>query len=188
MLKSELRKTYLAKMKLLSQDQLLEKSQQIANLFFDNFSLENVKYLHTFLTITKNCEVETKFIYEKVWRDLPSVKTIVPRVKGDEIESISFNIDSQMSENHWQISEPIDSIFVESTEIDVVIVPLLCVDKYGNRVGYGKGFYDRFLANCREDCLKIGVSFFEPTNESFDKNKNDVRLNFCLTPHSILKF
>ena len=69
---------------------------------------------------------------------------------------------------------------------DLVIVPLLAFDKKGYRVGYGKGFYDRFLQNSKT--LKIGLSFFAPTEEIIDVHLNDVRLDKCITPAGIIEF
>ncbi|MDQ3180555.1 MAG: 5-formyltetrahydrofolate cyclo-ligase, partial [Acidobacteriota bacterium] len=74
---------------------------------------------------------------------------------------------------------------IETEKIDIVLVPLLCFDRKGFRVGYGKGFYDRFLKNCRTDCLKIGLSYFAPIKEISDVQDFDVRLDFSITPEEI---
>ena len=60
--------------------------------------------------------------------------------------------------------------------------------KSGHRVGYGKGFYDRFLANCKPETLKIGLSFFEVEADVFEASEDDVRLDYCVTPKTIYKF
>ena len=89
--------------------------------------------------------------------------------------------------NRWGISEP-DPILsqpVEAGEIDAVLVPLLGYDTAGHRVGYGGGYYDRFLAECRPDVIKIGLSFFEPIAAISDVNEWDVRLDCCLTPYTV---
>ena len=90
--------------------------------------------------------------------------------------------------NQWHIPEPIDGFEVSSKQMDVVFVPLLAFDLQGNRVGYGKGFYDRFLNECHADVVKIGLSFFEPETEIEGTENTDVRLNFALTPESIHSF
>ena len=63
------------------------------------------------------------------------------------------------------------------SEIDVVLVPLLCSDGQGYRVGYGKGFYDRFLVKCRPDCRKIGLSYFPPVDRIEDVTESDVKMD-----------
>ena len=70
----------------------------------------------------------------------------------------------------------------------MVFIPLLAYDKTGNRVGYGKGFYDRFLAQCKPETLKIGLSFFEAENEDFITSEDDVRLDYCVTPNQVFQF
>ena len=72
--------------------------------------------------------------------------------------------------------------------VDVVFIPLLAYDIKGNRVGYGKGFYDRFLTKCKNDLLKVGLSFFPPENQIIKTNNNDIAIDICVTPNKIFKF
>jgi 5-formyltetrahydrofolate cyclo-ligase len=80
-----------------------------------------------------------------------------------------------IKKNHVNIPEPIDGIEISTNKIELVFVPLLAFDKQGHRVGYGKGFYDKFLSECSNKTLKIGLSFFEAENEINDCNASDVR-------------
>jgi len=77
---------------------------------------------------------------------------------------------------------------VNDAEIDMVLVPLLCFDRQGHRVGYNKGFYDKFLKRCRPDCLKIGLGYFPPEAAIDDISSFDVKLDHCITPESIFDF
>lgn len=70
----------------------------------------------------------------------------------------------------------------------MVLIPLLAFDKNGYRVGYGKGFYDRFLAECRPDVVKVGLSVFEPIDEITDLNEFDIKMDFCITPNRVWQF
>lgn len=185
--KTELRQIYLTRQKLLSKVERNKLSQQIAEQFFANFPLENFKNLHLFLSIGKNGEVVTRFIYERLWRDFSHLQTFVPRVCGEELEHLAFTATTQLNITNWQIAEPIGNDLVDEKLFDVVIIPLLCFDERGYRVGYGKGFYDKFLSKCRKDCLKIGVSFFPPV-ENFEINEFDVKLDYCLTPNKVWKY
>ncbi len=112
---------------------------------------------------------------------------LVPRVnfQTNAIENVKFTSETKLVKNVWDIDEPAQSGSVESWKIDAVLVPLLCFDARGFRVGYGKGFYDRFLKDCRADCLKIGLSFFAPVAEIADARDFDVKLDFCITPERI---
>lgn len=187
MKKSELRKIYLNKLKSLSAQEREKLSQQIADQFFANFPVEKFKNLHLFLSIEKNGEVDTKFIYERLRQNFPHIQTCVPRVRGEVLEHLEFTPNTQFRVSSWGIGEPLGNDLADEKLFDAVIVPLLCFDKRGYRVGYGKGFYDKFLAKCRSDCLKIGVSYFPPI-ESIEINEFDVKLDYCLTPNSVFTF
>ena len=93
-----------------------------------------------------------------------------------------------IKKNKYNIPEPIEGIEVSNDKLDVVFVPLLAFDKKGNRVGYGKGYYDTFLKTCRPETLKIGLSFFEAENKITDINENDIPLDFCITPKQVYSF
>ena len=69
-----------------------------------------------------------------------------------------------------------------------MIVPLLCFDARGHRVGYGKGYYDRFLQKCRPDCIKAGLSFFPPVKKIDDIHVADVQLDLVVTPNETFYF
>lgn len=190
MLKTELRKIYLARQKSFSNSEREVKSFSIAESFFKNFDLSKINFLHCFLPIEKFNEIDTKTIFEKIWRDYPQIQTLVPRInfRTNEIENLTFSIKTETAKNTWHIFEPTHDEKIETEKIDIVIVPLLCFDERGYRVGYGKGFYDKFLKNCRPDCLKIGLNYFSPIEKISDVNEFDVRLDFCITPEKIWKF
>jgi len=190
MTKSELRKIYLEKQKSLSDVERREKSLQIADEFFENFNLESIRFLHVFLAIEKNKEIETSFIYKRLWRDFPRITTLASRVDFQTmmLENLKFTRDTKLVANRWQILEPATSEVIEIERIDAVLVPLLCFDERGFRVGYGMGFYDRFLSGCRTNCLKIGLTYFAPIAEISDAQNFDVRLDFCITPKKNWKF
>ncbi|MGI8789251.1 MAG: 5-formyltetrahydrofolate cyclo-ligase [Pyrinomonadaceae bacterium] len=190
MIKSELRKIYLARQTSLSGVERNEKSRQIADAFFENFNLENIRFLHLFLPIEKNREIETSIIYKRLWLDFPRIRTIVSRVDFQTMTlgNLKFAADTKLAQNRWHIFEPTEGELVEIEKIDLVLVPLLCFDRKGFRVGYGKGFYDKFLNECRADCLKIGLSYFAPIKEISDAKKFDVQLDYYVTPHKIWKF
>jgi 5-formyltetrahydrofolate cyclo-ligase len=93
-----------------------------------------------------------------------------------------------IKKNEYNIPEPVDGIEISNDKIEVVFIPLLAFDKKGNRVGYGKGFYDKFLSNCKPETLKIGLSFFEAENEISDVFDGDIGLDYCVTAEGIYRF
>ncbi len=190
MTKLELRKLFLAKQKNLSPADRIEKSQQISNRFFQNFNLSQINFLHCFFPIEKFNEIDTSIIFKRLWQYFPNIQTLVPRVnfQTKEIENLKFTKQTKLVKNVWEIHEPAESELVAAEKIDFVLVPLLSFDERGFRVGYGKGFYDKFLKNCRADCLKIGLSYFPPGEEISDAQHFDVKLNFCVTPEKIVNY
>ena len=97
-------------------------------------------------------------------------------------------MNTKINKNEYNIPEPINGLPVPTEMIDVVFVPLLAYDKQGNRVGYGKGFYDKFLSECKPNVVKIGLSLFEPEELIEDVFENDVKLDFCVNPNEIISF
>ena len=92
------------------------------------------------------------------------------------------------NKNRFKILEPDSTKEILPAEIEVVFIPLLCFDKHGNRVGYGGGYYDRFLTKTRRSCLKIGLSFFEPVDFIEGISKTDITLDMCVTPEKLYNF
>ena len=167
MKKTDLRKRFLARQQSFSATERAEKSCCIEKLFFQNFDLSKISFLHCFLPIEKFNEIDTRQIFSKIWRDFPHIQTLAPRVnfQTGEIESLKFSSETETGKNIWEIHEPAHNEKVETETIDAVLVPLLGFDKRGFRVGYGKGFYDKFLVECRADCLKIGLNYFAPVRK-----------------------
>ena len=190
MLKAGLRKIYLEKRKNLSPEERNQKSRQIADLFFQNFDLTKINFLHVFISIERFNEIDTNLIIEKIRREYPRIELVVPRVnrQTDELENLKFNSETELVQNSWQIYEPAGNDTLETEKIDLFLVPLLCFDSEGHRVGYGKGYYDRLLKKSRADCRKIGVSYFPPVEKISDTHQFDVKLDFCITPENIWEF
>ncbi|HWA35368.1 MAG TPA: 5-formyltetrahydrofolate cyclo-ligase [Cyclobacteriaceae bacterium] len=183
MIKSELRKVYLEKRKQLSEGELAQLNLQLYNLFFSSVDLSFVKVLHCYLPLPKNKEPDTWMIIDRVRREFPQIKICIPRVEEDgNLENIYFEGLHQLQTTAWGIQEPKQGVITPSEKIDIVIVPLLVFDKTGQRVGYGKGYYDKFLMNCRIDCQKIGLSYFPPVERISDTYAGDVALTMCLEP------
>ena len=95
---------------------------------------------------------------------------------------------TQITKNAFGIPEPLEGVRIKEDEIEVVFIPLLAYDKKGNRLGYGKGFYDRFLSKCLPQTIKIGLSFFSPTNTLIDTHPNDISLDYVISPKQVYRF
>ena len=189
MIKAELRREYLAQQRAISHEERDSASKRIADHFFSSFDLGVVSVLHSFVPIEKFNEVNTRVIFAKLWRDFPHIQTVVPRVdfETNAISNVIFTHETELVRNVWEIEEPAHDEFVETEKIDIVLVPGLCFDRAGHRVGYGKGFYDRFLKTCRNDCTKIGLSYFDPVDQIGETHAGDVRLDALIIPDGVMR-
>lgn len=104
------------------------------------------------------------------------------------IQAVAVNEDTRFLKNAYGIAEPSNGPEIHPGSIDLVIVPLLAFDSMGYRLGYGKGFYDRYLTRCRTDTVKLGLSYFDPVPEIPDKHEFDIPLTVCITPERIYEF
>ena len=165
-------------------------SRKIAERFFAEIDLAGVKTIHTFLRIKRFNEPDTSSIYYRLWHDRLDITTCAPVTDTltGELESFVFDAETELVENEWGIREPQTTEKVDPEKIDLVIVPLLCFDESGFRVGYGKGYYDRFLSRCRSDCVKVGISFFPPVSVIDDVHGGDVPIDTCITPERAYRF
>ena len=186
--KSELRNTYSLKRKNLSDYQINKRSILISKKLLD-IPIWDKEFYHIFLTSKKNNEIETKFILSMLAQK--NKKVVVPRlIDLNNLEHILLTKQTILKENSYGIPEPqkYNNKIIFPQELDVIIVPLYVFDLNGNRVGYGKGYYDRFLKNCRDDVIKIGISLFEPVKSISDISRNDIALNYAITSNSIFNF
>lgn len=168
----------------LSDAAYLQLNQQLCDNFFNSTDLSGIQVLHAFLPIEKTKEVNTWLIIDRITKEFPTIQISIPKVNSQpgKIDNYYFEGRHQLERNTWDIPEPKHGIPTPAAKIDAVLVPLLAFDKQGNRVGYGGGFYDRFLVTCRTDCKKIGLSFFEMEEKIDDLDENDVPVNLIITP------
>ncbi len=187
MLKKELRQKYKELRQGLTPEAIEDKSLAIANRLLQ-LDIWDKTYYHLFLSIVEQKEIDTEFILQIL---AGKDKEIV--VSKSDFATLGMTHylltdNTKFKKNEYNIPEPVDGLEVPVTKIDVVFVPLLAFDLNGNRVGYGKGFYDNFLSNCKPETIKIGLSFFEAEDKIEDISDNDIQLDFCVTPNKLYFF
>ena len=185
--KTELRKKYLEKRKSLSDIEIEGFSEKIFNRVKEYFDLEKINNIHIFISSEKLKEVKTdkfiKFLLEK------GKRVFIPKVSGKELLCYELTKETILKPNAWGIGEPKGKpISLNSVSIDMVIIPLVYCDKKGNRIGYGKGFYDRFLSKINRNAMKIGVGIFTPKEEIIDVSPADVALDYLVTSSDVFSF
>ena len=187
MFKKDLRKKYKDLRITLHDEQIEDKSLAIANRLL-SLDIWDKTYFHLFLTIEEQKEVDTEFILQILAGKDKQI--VVAKSNFDTLEMTHYLLtdNTKFQKNEYNIYEPVDGLEVPTSKIDVVFVPLLTYDKKGNRVGYGKGFYDNFLSKCKAEVIKIGLSFFEPEENIDDVSPTDIRLDYCVTPMTVYSF
>jgi len=180
MKKSELRKKYNKLRNELTSSNINKCSKDILDnlLLLDIWNKESY---HIFLTMKNKKEIDTSLISSELWKNNKLISTSVSNFKNNTLENYIYNTNTKIEINSWGIPEPTNAKLIDDKEIDVVFVPLLAFDKRGYRVGYGKGFYDKFLANCKPNVIKIGISFFKAEDIIEDIHQADVKLDYCVT-------
>lgn len=113
-----------------------------------------------------------------------------PRVSGEHIVAYQSHPMTLFEKSSWGILEPEENPnnLLDPSTIDLVLIPLLAIDLHGHRVGYGKGFYDRYLAHVSEQTIKVGVGFEDPISPIDDINSFDVPMDYLITPSGVISF
>ena len=186
MKKSELRKKYLQKRKSLSEKEVFKLSHAIFDNFISYFKPLPNQRIHIFIPIEKFKEINTQIFIDYFLSR--NIDVFVPKVVDTELISVQIFKDSKFQTNNWGISEPISNEDSGILDFDFVITPLLYCDKNGNRVGYGKGFYDSFFESISKKTKKIGVNYFNPDENIDDVWENDIPLDYLVTPTDVLSF
>ncbi|MEX0882917.1 MAG: 5-formyltetrahydrofolate cyclo-ligase [Cyclobacteriaceae bacterium] len=145
------------------------------------------KHIHLFLPISSLNEINTLFLMESLFQMDKQVYSSVTDFKKMEMKTILLSPKVKFKWDEFGIPVPESPVFVEDAPIDLVFVPLLAVDVKGNRLGYGKGLYDRFLSKLNPEVCKIGLSFFPP-EKYLPALPHDISLDACIFPDKILVF
>ena len=184
--KTILRKKYLEKRAQLTEQEIDSLSLAIANQSL-KLPIWNKTYYHIFLTISEKKEVDTQYLLHILQGRDKSI--VVPKAdfKSGTMIQILLQENTVLKTSAYGIPEPMEGIEISPKNIEVVFVPLLAFDISGNRLGYGKGFYDRFLQECNPQCLFVGLSFFDP-EKLVAPTYRDIPLHFCITPEKIYSF
>ncbi|MGB3342950.1 MAG: 5-formyltetrahydrofolate cyclo-ligase [Aequorivita sp.] len=184
--KSALRIKYRKLREELSQDSVHELSLKIANQAL-KLPIWNKTYYHLFLSIASKKEVNTDYLLNILQGKDKSVVISKAEFSTGEMKNFLLQENTVIKTSAYGIPEPVSGIEITADNLEVVFVPLLAFDLNGHRVGYGKGFYDRFLGKCKPGTIFVGLSFFEP-EERIISESLDVPLHYCITPNKIFEF
>ena len=143
-------------------------------------------FYHLYLSNDLNKEVETNKLINLLFDK--NKRVFVPKIVGKDLIHIEINKNTSYSKNKLGIREPVSSIKIDEDLFEVIFVPLLAFDKQGDRVGYGGGYYDKFLVNIKQNAITIGLSLFDPIDKIIDIEKHDIKLDYVVTPKTVYNF
>jgi 5-formyltetrahydrofolate cyclo-ligase len=192
--KAALRRAALAHRQALTSAEVAQRSQLLCDQLFRHFPVAQWRWLHVFLPLASKNEPDTWPVIHRLWAKQLPVRLAVPAVQPDGISLRHYNLTpvTPLVASRWGIPEPLASpaAEVQPAQFDAVLVPLLACDEQGQRVGYGGGFYDRFLAECRPSTVFIGLTILDdaPVPALADVLPTDVPLHACLTPGGVWNF
>ena len=187
--KKELREIYRDKRNALTSTEKA-KLDDLLLIQFQKTDLPFIKTLLSYWPIEENKEPDAHLFTDYLEFKNPELIIAYPKTDFiiNEMDAIVTNEETDFLKNEYNIYEPEEGNRMAADEIDMILVPLLAFDKKGFRVGYGKGFYDKYLAECLKDCIKVGFSFFEPVDEITDKGDFDIPLDLYITPQIVYVF
>lgn len=187
--KQALRKIYIANRKTIDRR---EQHRLLAAMydFIAEVPVSPARLGMSYRAIAQNHEVPAEIFEEYLEENWKTAQFCYPKV-----EFGTHQMDAYLDDEHlvwedaaFQLTQPATGTIADPATIDVVLVPLLAFDEKGYRLGYGKGFYDRFLTRCRPDTVKIGLSWFPPENRLPEIDAFDIPLNYCVTPQQLYVF
>ena len=140
--KTELRREIRARKRAMTEAEIEERSAKLAQLFFASDAYQNAKTIYGYLPY--NQEVRTVPMLAQALKD--GKKVAVPKVYGEEMKFLYLDDLNAVAKGYAGIPEPIADEPVAQDETALVLMPGLAFDPQGHRIGYGGGFYDKFLA------------------------------------------
>lgn len=186
MLKKDLRLKFSSQRSQLNTEKISALSLVIANNIL-SLPIWNFTNYHIFLSIQEKKEIDTSNIITVLQGKDKNI-ILSKMVDQQQLKHFLLTDNTLIKKNKWNVPEPVDGFEIEANKIDVVFIPLLAFDEIGNRVGYGKGYYDSFLKACKPNVIKIGLSFFGPVAKIEDVYDTDIPLDYCVTPNKVYSF
>lgn len=183
--KKRLRKEYLKKRKALYPEPYRRFSNKIIHRLKQQEEFQHASTIHSYVSVNPKGEVDTQLLLKQMIES--GKKVVVPLTHMEEgtLSHIRLTSLNQLKPNRWGIQEPEGGQQVDVEELDLVIVPMVAGDIYKNRMGYGKGFYDRFLSQVH--CPAIGLIFEECLSEDkLPVDSHDVPLTKIITERRVI--
>jgi len=183
--KNEIRGKLLEKRKSFSHEELQEKNSKIFEKLFSLQEFSSANNIGVYISF-KN-EVGTRKIIEKLLSENKNVFAPVMDFGNEHFSYAKLSSLENLTENKYGVSEPKEKEFVEASKIDVFLVPGAAFDKRGYRIGWGKGYYDKFFNKNNPTGKKIGLFFEFQLIKEVPVEEFDVKMDYIVTEKEIYK-
>ncbi|MBW4827710.1 MAG: 5-formyltetrahydrofolate cyclo-ligase [Clostridiaceae bacterium] len=180
--KAVLRKQYLEKRSALPISKVEEKSNNIINKLFDLDIYKNSSFIMSYVDFRKEVKTENLIKHSLNIQKRIGIPITIPETRKLIVSELK-NYDIELSPGYFNILTPKKEYIREipPTLIDFVIVPGAIFDKSGYRIGYGGGYYDRFLGTLNERAISIGLAYDFQLLDSVPRSKYDLPVDYILT-------
>jgi 5-formyltetrahydrofolate cyclo-ligase len=180
--KSAIRKEHHELRRAISIEKREDFSEQISNKVLDYLKANpSIRHIHIFLTISRLNEINTFPLVERL-QDLGYfLYTSYVNPENKVLDTLDITLAKEFKSDAFGIPLPTDFKKSQNAKIQLVLIPLLAFDLKGNRLGYGKAYYDKYLASFHHKIIKAGLSFFPPVGE-IPSESHDIGLDICITP------
>ena len=188
--KDSMRKKALEQRNQLTKHEILQNSKEIFNKIFDTSTYKMAKTIFCYIPFRN--EVDTTILLNNA---LDMGKTVAAPLVTDKqlgnekmVAKIIKNIDIDTRKGAFGIREPFATLdTIDPSVIDLAIIPGVMFDKNMNRLGFGRGFYDRYLFNLRSDCIKLGICYDFQVINIIPSEKWDIKMDLIITEKRYIK-
>ncbi len=166
-----------------------DASQKIVNHLINLVPWNKVRCLHTYAPIESKKEVDTWPLLRYVWEHQPHVTALAPTIVKQQMINVAVDTKTKWHKNKLGVPEPTNApVSVLFHQFDIIIVPAVGFDKNGYRLGYGQGYYDKFLTN-QPHATTIGLAYANSEVKlGLPVEPHDVRLDCVVTEDGVLEF
>lgn len=181
--KAQIRKMMIQERLLMTEDEVLEKSKMITEMVL---GLPEYQWADTiFCYVDFRNEVRTREIIEDAWKN--GKKVVIPKVEGKVMNFYQVQNWTELREGYMDILEPVESCkkMEMQNENTLMIMPGVAFDEKRNRIGYGGGYYDKYLSE-RNGICKIAIAFEKQIYQTLPCEVHDLKPNMVVTERRIL--
>lgn len=177
--KEEMRNRMLEQRTSISQADYYGASAEIIGRLKEQQEYQSARTIHCYVSMNQRREVETQELIREMLRKSMPVVVPVTNFADGTLHHFRLRSFDDLQENKWGVLEPEQGQQVSPNELDLVIVPMVAADESCNRMGYGQGFYDRFLSQV--SAPKIGLIYEQNVVEALPTEEFDVPMDKIIT-------